>query len=252
MPFSDKNSPNLLLTGWGLPAAVARFVRPRLLPRRRCSSEQHRQAGGDWSSSACSQICRSGGWWCSWFGPRSEGVDRPVELLSLDLFFVMVRLLLASPWGCWGCCQAAGGCCCRWILVPVQKVWRGLEAAAVGVRGFQADDLATSGEVEWRWPQVWGGKSLGELPGRWSIFSFRSSSSELVGAAARQRLWARSSSVPVVCGASGWFRRRHRWWWPGMLGAREVEDEVLQLCCSLYPLCCFGACICSCNVFLSV
>ena len=40
--------------------------------------------------------------WFSGGGRRGGGAGRPVEILSLALFFVVVWLLLASPWGCWG------------------------------------------------------------------------------------------------------------------------------------------------------
>jgi hypothetical protein len=129
---------------------------------------------------------------------------------------------------------------------------RDLEAAAAGARGVQGGDLATSGEVVWRWPQVWGGGSLGGSPGRWSIFGFRSSFSELVAAAARQRLWARSFSVPLVRGAGGGFRRRLRRCRACVLGVREVEVVVLQLFCLLFSLRSIAACIPICTVLLLV
>ena len=40
---------------------------------------------------------------CSGGGRRGRDAGCPAELLPLALFFVAVWLLLASPWGCWGC-----------------------------------------------------------------------------------------------------------------------------------------------------
>jgi hypothetical protein len=129
---------------------------------------------------------------------------------------------------------------------------RNLEVAAAGARGLQDGDLATSGEVVWRWPQVWGGGSLGGSPGRWSFFGFKSSFSKLVAAAARQRLWARSFSAPLVRGAGSGFRRRLRRCRACLLGVGEVVVAVLQLLCLLVSFRSFDACIPICTVLLLV
>jgi hypothetical protein len=106
-------------------------------------------------------------------------------------------------------------------------------AVAVWACGVRVEDLATSGEVVWRRPQIRSGWSLGQVPGRYSISVLRSSSMELVVAAAFQRLWARSSSAPCVRAPGGGLRRLRRW----RLRAAEfleVEDGGTQLCCPLY------------------
>ena len=105
--------------------------------------------------------------------------------------------------------------------------------AAVEEGGVQAVDLG-------RWPRIWSGRCSGQVPGRWSCFSFRSSSSELVAAAALQGLRTWCSSVLGARSPDG---RR----WSFVLVLREVEDGV-TLQCRLYPLF-FFACNCCCIVF---
>ena len=142
----------------------------------------------------------------------------------------------------------------RGVVAPGGGVpeWRDVEAAAVGFCGLQVGDLAISSEVEWRWPQVRGGRSLGCVPGRWTFAVLRSSSSELVDIATHQRFRARSSSASWVSAPGGGSFRRLRRWRPHALGELEVEDGVRQQWCSLYLLCFFCACIWLCTGFLLV
>ena len=141
---------------------------------------------------------------------------------------------------------------CRWLLCGWCSggLREDLDAAAARFRGSLVVDLATSGEVDWRRPQVWGGGDLGGSPGRWNISGFRSSSKGLVAAAARLRLWARSPSAPWVKDAGGGFLRRLRRRSSRVRGVLEVEDDVLQQCCVLYPFRMLAACIRICFVFL--
>ena len=129
---------------------------------------------------------------------------------------------------------------------------RDVEDAAVGVCGLKVEDLAISGEVEWHWPQAWGGRNSGCVPGRWTFVVSKSSSSEMVSTAAHQRLRARSSSVSWMGDPGGGFPRRRRRWRPRALGELEVEDGLRQQCISLYFLCFFCACIWLCTGFLNV
>ena len=110
----------------------------------------------------------------------------------------------------------------------VESRWRRCGTAAVGVCGVLAVDLAISGEVGWRWPQIRAGRCSGRVPGRCFFSVCRSSSWELVDVAAHQSLWTRSSSVPGrrfpgVCG----LRRLRRWGWC-VLELLGGEDGVLQ------------------------
>jgi hypothetical protein len=104
--------------------------------------------------------------------------------------------------------------CWRRIWRCVQDRRRGSKTAALQVRGKKVVDL-------WRWSQIRCSVSSGCAPGRCSIFVSRSSSSELVVAAARQRLRARGSAAPVVVVLGG---------------DLEVEDGECKLCCSLFSL----------------
>ena len=124
---------------------------------------------------------------------------------------------------------------------------RRCEAAAVRVGGVLLMDLAVSAEAGWRWPQVGSGRCSGRVPGRWSIFAFRSSSSELVVDAARQRLRARSSFVPWWSALDGRVLRRRRRWSSRVLEALEVEDGVSQQRRSCILLVLIFACIRLCN-----
>ena len=126
--------------------------------------------------------------------------------------------------------------------------WRRCGAAAAWEGGVMVEDLATSVEVEWHRPRIWGGGCLGVVPGRWIFFDFRSSSSELVVSAALQRLRARVSSVPWRTASGGCVLRRLWRWRSRVLEGPEVEDGVTQRWRSLYSPCFFFACICSCNV----
>ena len=118
-----------------------------------------------------------------------------------------------------------------------------MEDGAVGVRGSMVEALAISGEVEWRWPQAWGGRSSGCVPGRWTFIVSRSSlskiSSELVSTAAHQRLRARSSSVSWMSVPGGGFLRRRRRWRSRVQAVLEDEDGLRQQRFSLYFLCFF-------------
>lgn len=69
-------------------------------PPRWCSAGRRRRAIGVVSS----RILGSGEVWCSKGGRCGGGDGGLVELLSPAPVFVSVWLLLASPWGCWGCC----------------------------------------------------------------------------------------------------------------------------------------------------
>ena len=130
--------------------------------------------------------------------------------------------------------------------------WRGAEGADVGVGGVQVEVLATSAEVGWRWPRAGIGGSWGCAPGRWCFFAFRSSSPELVATAARVRLRAWSSPGPSVSAAGGGILRRLRRRRPRVLAVLDVEEGVLQRCCSLFSLWFFFACIWLCTAFVSV
>ena len=154
------------------------------------------------------------------------------------------------------CSRAAGAsllCCCS--LRRRRQAgdectggrWRRCEEAVVWGCGVQVVDLATSGEVVRRRPQIRCGRCLGRAPGRWTISAFRSSSSELVFVAARQRLRVRSSSAPGCRTPGGCYLRRLRRWRSRVLGFLEVEDGVLQQCYPLYPSCCFFACMWPCT-----
>jgi hypothetical protein len=113
------------------------------------------------------------------------------------------------------------------------------------------EDLATSGEVVWRWPQIRSSWSLGQVPGRWFFFVLRSSSVELVDTAVLRRLWARSSSAPWMRASGACFRRLRRW----RLCVAELLEACnggVQLCCLLYPSSFFFACIRWCNGSLLV
>lgn len=143
----------------------------------------------------------------------------------------------------------------RWLFCGVRSggLRREAEAAAAaGARGVKDEDLATSGEVVWRWPQFWGGACSGASPGRCCFFGVESSFSELEVVVARQRLRARSFSALWVTDAGDWSLRRPRRRRAGVLGVLEVEDDVLQQRCSLYPLFVdLAACILICSVIFS-
>ena len=155
-------------------------------------------------------------------------------------------------------------CCCSFLRLRRQRGdecaegrWWRCEAAAVWGSGVKVVDLATSGEVGWRWPRIRRGRCLGCVPGRRTIFVFKSSSSELVIDAARQRLQiqlvgagvrARSSSAPGCRTPGGCVLRRLRRWRSSLLGFLVVVDGVLRQCCPLYPPFLFFACIWPCTV----
>ena len=125
--------------------------------------------------------------------------------------------------------------------------WRS-EAAAAWAWGLLVVDLATSGEVGWRLPQIWSGRCSGLFPGRWRSTVFISSSSELVNLAAHQRLRARGSSVLWVRAPGGCCLRRLRRRSSTAAEALVVVGGVTQRWrpCILF----FLACVCSCFVFL--
>ena len=79
-------------------------------PSRRGQIWRSCEAAGGW----CPQIRRSGGVSCSGGGRCGEDGDRPLELLSLSLVFVMVRWLLALLWRFWGCGEIWSWC--RWLV----------------------------------------------------------------------------------------------------------------------------------------
>ena len=163
--------------------------------------------------------------WCSERGRCCEEGDLHVELLSPVLLFVTAWCALALPWkiwrfcgfvpavlvGGWGrvyrsffVCTRGSSCCSSASWSPAGRGGEGrcgvveLLVAAAGMRGLQVRDLATSSEVGCRWAQFRCGSCSGCVPGRCPLFVSRSSSSELVVVAARQRLWSRSSSCSAV------------------------------------------------------
>jgi hypothetical protein len=69
-------------------------------PSRRCHGWRSHEASDGW----CSRICRFGERSCSWPAGRDGGGGRLLVLLSLNLFFVSVWLLLVMLWRCWGWC----------------------------------------------------------------------------------------------------------------------------------------------------
>ena len=117
--------------------------------------------------------------------------------------------------------------------------WRSFKTVEVRECGVQVEDLR-------RRPQIWSRSCLGRLPGRCCLADFRSSSTELVATAARQRPWARSSSAPAAGGPGGWLLRRPRRWRGGVLGILEVEDGEDRRC-SCFLLVSFFACIPTCK-----
>lgn len=67
-------------------------------PHRRCSAGRRRRVPGvvsSWIDGSGEDRCSKGGRHCG-------GDGQLAELLSLAPFFVVVWLLLAMPWGCWG------------------------------------------------------------------------------------------------------------------------------------------------------
>ena len=186
--------------------------------------------------------------WCSVRARRCGEDDLREEILSSGPLFVMAWCALALPWKIWRWCglvpallvggwgrlyrsfsiQALGASCCS--AAPWSPAGRGGEGrsgvvellvAAAGMCGLQVRDLATSSEVGCRWAQFRCRRCSGCVLGRCPLFGSRSSSSELVDVAARQRLWARSSS----CSAVRLCRRRLRREVYLLFGREEDEES---------------------------
>ena len=200
--------------GWGIPGSAFRRVDRGL---------QGGVAAEGWSASS---------FWCSAASPPRRRLRR--------------------------CCLAAGTSllcrcflrCRRWRTGDgcTEDRWRRCRAAAVGVRGLQVEDLAVSGEMVWRWPQIWCGWCLGQVPGRRSFIVLRTSSAELVDTAAQQRLRARSASAPrVTCSGDCVLRRLRRWGSSssGVWRSKMVTHSGGVLCIFFVV---FFACISSCTV----
>ena len=66
------------------------------------------------------------------------------------------------------------------FMVTVVCWMERMVVATMMTDGSKVGDLAISSEMVRRRAQIRGGRSLGCVPGRWSILAFRSSSSELV------------------------------------------------------------------------
>jgi hypothetical protein len=99
------------------------------------------------------------------------------------------------------------------------------KAAAASACGVLVEDLALVPDPEWL--------ELGAGPRPMFDFVLKSSSVELVVAAALRRLWARSSSAPWVWAPRGCLRRLRRWRLRAAV-LLEVGDGGAQRCC---PLC---------------
>lgn len=104
-------------------------------PRWRSARRRRRDPG-----LVSSRIDGSGEARCSKDGRCGGGDGCPVELLSLAPVFVSVWLLLATSWGCWGCCGGElvlrAGCfhrlyrrICSGVLELFAGLWRGVRAS---------------------------------------------------------------------------------------------------------------------------
>jgi hypothetical protein len=184
--------------GWGIPRSALRRVDRGLVDG---------VAAVGWSASS---------FWCSAASPPRRRPRRRFQAAGTSQ---LVRLFL------WRRRRARDGC-------TGGRTGR-CKAAAASACGVLVEDLATSGEVVWRWPQIRSGSSSGQVPGRCSTFVLRSSSVELVDAAAFRRLWARSSSAPWVRAPRGCLRRLRRWRLRATV-LLEVGDGGAQRCCPLF------------------
>ena len=228
--------------GWVRPAAVARLGLPRLLPRRRCSPEQLRQAGGFWSSSAAraGELLvpvpgrrGGGGVQVKGFCPpsssplRRRGLRRGREECEVG---ARSCAALPSPAGRGGEGGSGGGCVLALVgdLLHPSLAGRGgeggwcevgglaaffegarrgggqrLVVAGLGCGGWERDLATCFGEV-WCFMPRSGVERARRVSPADGCLRLRSSSSGLVVVAALERLLARGSSCSVV-----WLR----WCW---------------------------------------
>ena len=249
---------------WGVVAGLASFgargssdpsrLRPLLVAEEAASSAagvgvlflrpcRRGAAVSSCGSAGLVRRCAGGGWGpASPAGRGGEGRCGSVRVFCCACSgTLLLRVFSGRPWRRGG--EAPGG----GVLERMDA-----EVAAVGCCGLQFEDLATSAEVEWRWPRIWSGRSSGCVPGRWAFIVSSSSSSDLVYTAALQSFRAWSSSVSWRGDPGGGSLRRPRRWWPRASGDLEVEDGVRQQFCSLFFISFLCACIWLCNGSLYV